>query len=723
MVKVTAVTQWAQKFVYTVNYVMSSATRAVRKPDRTSLLNLLASEFHNPAQVFDLIDGLLSYDSYDRSFCKKLISICKQRSGLPWNLRRIATLVLENQVLKIDPEDLDTFDSLLVQLDLKQRGLKNPLNKSVLKEGYTSTDIRRFVPEFRRRLGRLGWIHDRIVGQKTSHAVLRDFFSVSRQHCKLTLARYLCTPQEIVDEIIRQIDDTAGVRDVDLSEIKTIKDEIKRSVELLPDFEGEILRRLSQTGRIYWVSESTSSRLNSLVEYPLTTVVLVVKPPGSDIEFEIKRAGLRGENSLSVIYARNRYTVPPSHRLNGGSMQWLLRYEADAAIRLNRAYRQVHGVDAPIPAYIARSFVYTIPTRNGAARTMDYFTQRNAFGSGFNQMRAAMRDSVEAFASEGHGKLPPLPDGVSLAAQFIAQVTPGQGILSGTTAYRIDKIENYLSKNGPEQYFKNGLQVAYSVDEAKQLADTVLEEILGVYRPPEVRYRNHEQYVAAALSANRARADEVYLSIVEQIAKFWGTLFSLRVHTRGESFVARNVGLKSCWEDGEWKVKIIFMDHDAVTLHGPEEHFFFADSAIPTIALDESYIWSRNPRHFPGSELGYLQRIYQIDKTVDQKGDVIARQTLRDVYVKTRSALQTNDRLRRLYHKRFLERYLDWDIFVNGYLGLNGEKSANKRWKQKMEEKLTGKGYKSGVVERMGETVEKNRQFLEKYSFLFEPPY
>src|ERR1044072_732295 len=258
---------------------MSSATRAARKPDRTSLLNLLASEFHNPAQVFDLIDGLLSHASYDSSFCSKLISICKQRTGLPWNLRRIATLVLENQVLKIDPEDLDTFDSLFVQLALKQRGRKNSLNKSVLKEGYTSNDLRRFVPEFRRRLERLAWIHDRIEGKQTSHAVLRDFFSVSRQHCKLTLARYLCTPQEIVAEIVRQIDNSDGVRDVDLTEIKTIKDEIKRSIELLPDFEGEILRRLSQNGRIYWVSEKTSSRINSLVEYPLTTVVLVIKPP------------------------------------------------------------------------------------------------------------------------------------------------------------------------------------------------------------------------------------------------------------------------------------------------------------------------------------------------------------------------------------------------------------------------------------------------------------
>src|ERR1044072_931885 len=137
---------------------MKTKKRAYKKPDRTSLLNLLASEFHNPAQVFDLIDGLLSHDSYDSSFCSKLISICKQRTGLPWTLRRIATLVLENQVLKIDPEDLDTFDSLFVQLDLKQRGRKNSLNKSVLKEGYTSNDLRRFVPEFRRRPGRRAWV-------------------------------------------------------------------------------------------------------------------------------------------------------------------------------------------------------------------------------------------------------------------------------------------------------------------------------------------------------------------------------------------------------------------------------------------------------------------------------------------------------------------------------------------------------------------------------------
>jgi hypothetical protein len=689
------------------------------------LFNLLTSEFHNPAQVFELMDDFLGRHSYDARFCEKLIALGKQRTGIPWNLRRLAILILENQILKVDREHLDSFDSLFVQLKLKSPGLDRPLAKSILKEGYSSTDIRQFVPEFRRKLERLNRVHDRIQGKRTSSTALRDFIDVSRQHCKLSLARYLFTPQEVVDEVIRQVQHSGGVADLDLTEENYINDEIERSIELLPDYEAEILKRLRRSGRIYWVSDKTSSRLNSLVEYPLTTVVLVVKPPGSEIEFEIKRAGLRGENSLSVVCGRNGHWVPPSHRLDGGTMQWLLRYEANSATILNRAFRLVHRDEAPIAAYAARSSVFAIPTRNGEVTTMDYFTERRCFGAGFNQMRAAMRDSVNAFANEGQGRLPNLPGALGLAAQFIGQVTPAQAILTGTTAFRLDKLDTYLSNNGPEEYFKKGLRVAYTNDDARHLADTVLEEVLGVYHPPDVPYRNHEQYVNAAfaMAENRVRANDIYLSLVDQIAKFWGTLLSLRVHTRGESFVARNVGLKSYWKGGEWKVKIIFMDHDAVTHHCDSEKFFYADSAIPTMALDESYIWGRNPRHFPTSELGYLQRIYRIGKTIDTKGDALARETLKEVYVKTRSALQTNKRLRNLYHKRFLERLLDWDIFVTGYLRLNCNQGENNLWKKTMKDRLEANGYKPGAVERMGETVEKNRKFLEKYSFLFEPPY
>ena len=103
--------------------------------------------------------------------------------------------------------------------------------------------------------------------------------------------------------------------------------ETAHALKQLPDFEAAILRLLCEGQKIYWVAERTSSRINSLVEYPLTTVVLVIKPPGSEIEFELKRAGRRGNNPLSVVFRRNGYRVPLPHRLDGGSMQWLLRYE------------------------------------------------------------------------------------------------------------------------------------------------------------------------------------------------------------------------------------------------------------------------------------------------------------------------------------------------------------------------------------------------------------
>jgi hypothetical protein len=203
------------------------------------LFNLLTSEFHNPAQVFELMDDFLGRHSYDARFCEKLIALGKQRTGIPWNLRRLAILILENQILKVDREDLDSFDSLFVQLKLKSPGLDRPLAKSILKEGYSSTDMRQFVPEFRRKLERLNRVHDRIQGKRTSSTALRDFIDVSRQHCKLSLARYLFTPQEVVDEVIRQVQHSGGVADLDLTEENYINDEIERSIELLPDYEAE----------------------------------------------------------------------------------------------------------------------------------------------------------------------------------------------------------------------------------------------------------------------------------------------------------------------------------------------------------------------------------------------------------------------------------------------------------------------------------------------------
>ena len=335
----------------------------------------------------DLLDEFLGQRTFQKSFCGKLLGLARQR-GVAWETRCLAVLMLEHLVLKLRPDDLEAFDYLFAELKLKAS--RGELSAAVLKEGYSTTELRPFILEIQRRLARLSRVHQLIRGRKTSPEALGEFVTVSRSECKLTLARYLFTPEEVVDRIVRQIRITDGVKDLDLNQSRYIDAEMTRAIAGLPDYEAAILRCLCEGPKIYWVSDATSSRINSLVEYPLTTVVLVIKPPGSELEFELKRAGRKGDNPLSVVFRRPGFRVAPSHRLDGGSMQWLLRYEARSASKLKSIFRLVHGREASVPGYVARNTIFSIPTRVGPVAGFRYFSDALVFGEqNFAQTRNA----------------------------------------------------------------------------------------------------------------------------------------------------------------------------------------------------------------------------------------------------------------------------------------------------------------------------------------------
>ena len=691
---------------------------------RNRLRRLLTAELGDAYGAVELLDEFLGLKSYSAKFCLRLLDVARGVGNQRWEVRRLAVLMLEHQILKLQPDNLEAFDVLLSRLNLKQPGINTTINRPVLQEGFTTTSLRPFVIELQVRLGRLNRVHNQLRRRKSSARALREFLRLSRSDCKLSLARYLFSPDEVAQEIFRQVRITAGVRDVDPGEPRHVKTEMEAAIEGLPDFEARVLRRLCETGDIYWVGDETSSELNSLVEYPATTVVLVIKLPGSDIEFEIKRAGRRGDHALNVVYARNGYTVPPSHRLDGGSMQSLLRYEANNGPKLSAIYRLVHSNAPPIANYIARSTVNAIPTRAADIPTLRYFTEPHMFGEGFQGMRRAMKESVDAFRSEGHGSLPEVPCDLGLTAQFIGQVSPAQAIITGSSSFRLDKIASYLSEKGPDIYFKQGLGIPYSKQDAKFFADTVLEEVLGVFQPPPVNYQSHPQYVTAAfaLKENRRRADAVYLSLIKQIAKFWGTVLGVRGYSRGESFVARNVGLRSCWINGRWDVRVIFMDHDALVIPNSRSGRFFAHGDVPNMTLDERYIWARlTEKRFAASEVGCLHAIYQVGKQLDQEGQALARIEMRKAYQKTQHEVMTNPRLHRLFSKGVVERLRDWDTLVSGYLRMNGDKAAARKWKREMKGMLARNGYRPDMFDAYVATIEKNRDFLSRQAFLFEP--
>lgn len=620
-------------------------------------------------------------------------------------------------MLKLRADKLKEFDVLFSALRLKQPGLQRPIAASVLKEGYSTTELRGFIVEFLARLARLERVHRAIRGEKTSNAALLEFIEISRRDCKLTLARYLFTPDEVMREIVRHVRVTDGVRDVDVAQPRYLDAEIRHNLSMLPDYEAGILQRLCAGSKIYWVGDNTSSAINSLVEYPLSTVVLVVKPPGSDLEFELKRAGRRGGNPLGVVFKRNGRNVPASHRLDGGSMQWLLRYEARSGSKLSSIYRLVHRVDAPMPGYILRNTVYSIPARNEAVPAFRYFTDPRVFGAGrFREMRSAMAAAIKVFHRDDGENLPAIGGEMGITAEFLSHVVPAQAILTGTSSFRIDKLATYLSRDGAEKYFREYQGLSYTADDARRFADELLDEVLGVYIPPPVTFSTYGSYLDAALRvpANRTRANQIFLSMVRQIAQLWGTVLGVRGQSRGESFVGRNVGLRSVWEDGEWKVKLIFMDHDALTLPDLEIGHFFAQNAFPGMLLDERHIWGKaNPALFPTSLVGYLLSIYRVDRRVEEEGQRVAEAELKAAYKKTQHAVLNDRKLRAFFSEVFVERLLDWDRFVAGHL------RRERGWEKQMARIFKEKGYESDAFDYYTEAAEKYRGFLDRNAFLY----
>jgi hypothetical protein len=653
-----------------------------------------------------------------KDFCLELVNVARQKN-VPWDVRRLATLLAEQQILKLRPDDLESFDAILVALNLKQPGVERAITAGVLQEGYTTTELRGFIVEFQQKLSRLNRVHRKMHRHNIDAAAVRDFIALARRDCKLTLARYVFTPEEIVDRVLKQVRVSDGMTDVDVAQPRFVATELSHVWRSLPDFEARILRGLCEGTKIYWVSDATSSTINSLVEYPLSTVVLVIKPPGSHYEFELKRAGRKG-NPLNVVFTRNGNRVPASHRLDGGSMQWLLRYEANNGSKLSFIYRLIQGAEAPLPGYVARNNVFGVPVNGNQAPAFRYFTEPRVFGAtGFQEMRASMKASVDALKNEEGEFLPQVPGDMALTGEFLSHTTPSQAIVCATSSFRLDKVATYLSAEGAETYFKQWLQIDYTSDDARQFADELLDEVLGVYSSPDVAYEDYESYLQAALAVpeNRQRANEIFLSLVKQIATLWGTVLGVRGHSRGESFVARNVGLRSVWEDGAWRVKLIFMDHDALSLPELEHGHFFAQNSLPGILLDERHIWGRaNPELFAGTLVGCLQRIYRTSAAVEKRSRALAKAELKTAYKKTLCALSTNAKLRGFFSGVFLSRLFDWDQFVVGYL--NGRDDC---WPSEMKKLLAKKGYEPDTFDTYAQTIEQHREFFERNGFLFEP--
>ncbi|MBV8176147.1 MAG: hypothetical protein JO151_16510 [Verrucomicrobia bacterium] len=683
----------------------------------------LQAQFDGEPDLTGLCAEFLSTVKYDRRFVTKLLAISAGARGDSWNVRLLATLMLANQCRQLQQNDEDEFKFLFRKFGILSPDEKR-MDDCVLREGYTSTEIRAFIAQFLVNLSRLDRVHRKMCGRQTTPRAFDDFISVSREPCKLSLARYLFSSAEVANHLRDQMEASSGIR----SSMTTDGErEAKRGLASLPDYEKGILQALAANGLVYWVSSKTSSEINSLVENPIQTVACVVKPPGSPLEFEIKRTGLRARYPLTARFTSSSgEPLPPSHRLHGGAVTASLRWESTQAAKVSDLYRFVHGCEAPVSKLLSLTRYTSVPIGGEEVNLVDYFTDPFVFGDSYANMRAEMARCVSAFDEQYGDELSHLPGEVGLTGRFLVHAMPCQGIFTKTSAYRLDTLAAYLSPTGAEAYFLKGLRrAAYSRSDAKHFADSLLDEVLGIYTAPDVAYSSHAQYLRAAFAIpeNRKRADYFHDSTITALGMLWGTLLALGAYSVGESFVGRNVGLKSCFENGDWTVKLYCMDHDNLHIVDEEEAFFWPHPVLRASVVDECFICANpgRPKQVDGSSVWYLEQIYNVEPQTRQKSKSYLHRAMEKGYKQTRRGMNHDPRVKRLFSKSYIRHMHDWDVIVADYLTIRGDTAQMEAWKARTVAYLSHRKLSEEVIANYLTAVQKHDDVIERYSFLYLP--
>jgi hypothetical protein len=667
-----------------------------------------------------VIAGLLDRRGYDRELAHMFLDHA-HNPEMDWASRRVAVLGLEHQLLMLDAESIDEFVPFLVRLGFMLHP-GGPCRTDALKQGYTTLEPRAFVAELIRRLSRLAPVHDMLQRVDAAPEAITYFEHVASQECLLTLARSAFTPEEVVARVLRHVRLTIAKIDT-AGDDPIFREEAKRAADRLPEYEADILARLTGIVRSWWVGPETPSTLNALVEYPVGTVALVIRPPGSTTEFEIKRVGLRGSHPLSVLFERRGEQVPPSHRLQGATTLSILRWEAANSALLSSLFRGIHGESAPISQVGQLRSIQAVPRSDGRAVPLQaWFGDPGIYGDGYARMRRAMTHSLHSLSEETDqlASVPRLPDARTRA--FLQCMTPGQCTIVATSALRLDKVSAWLRDGGPKSYFRKVHGRTPSRPEARRFVDTVLMEILGNYRPPPAT-GPLASYIAAAFAIpdNRCAADRAFRSAAASMGRLWGTLLGLRGYAEGESFVPRNVGLKAVWAGGAWRVQIVFMDHELTNIIGKRTRFFHPRSALPGMDKDLIHILGGKlgGRLWPGS-LAVLAEIYGVDAATRAKGRESVIDEMRGAYHVTLRRLRVDAGVRSHFRRSFLDPLLAWDAVVGLYRSSRVGARQRSQWKGRMRRVMEAHGLEMPLIKEYRRAIRRHGRFLRRCPYLFD---
>ena len=559
-------------------------------------------------------------------------------SGLPWRRRMVAAAELDRLLLASLRQEPESAAELCRQLGLLEaRGGVWCPSSSARAAGYEARSWAELRAELKARL--TAW--------PSSPAVQSGPGVDLRWPSRWVVVRHVVSADDVVAEIRSRVRVSRGSPRAVREARGLADDEARQALDGLPEYERAVARGLAAASDVYWSTPSCElgapGFVDDLVERPAGTVALVVRPPGSDWELEIKRSGMAGR--LGDAVKPLSFVASPvfSHRLAGGSTVPALVFEASAGACLAVAYRRVHGVEAPISRTLALRVVLTVPSHDGAAFLTDYFSQRRLFGAGYD----AMRSAVDELIQRDDEAPPESPFGAATAV--LQRFPPGQSLLSGSSALRLDGVAARLSADAPHGFADPAAPPAPPSLELDDLLALVLD---GVDTPlPQGADRAG---VAMAGRGMRDRARSIYLRHMDRLGTLWGTVWGLGGYSHGESFVGRNLGLRRRWKGGRPRVELVFMDHDNLHMPAPD-----LDKPLDTPSLakmlggslkDELAVFggALRGRYLEGSaEL--LERIYRIDPLFRDVGRARLHDACRRAYCQTRAGLFADTVLQEIF--------------------------------------------------------------------------
>lgn len=663
------------------------------------------------ARAAAIVHRLMHEAEYDAALVADLAAIARGAARSSWELRRVACLALECAFLRIDGEaDLRSF---LRHVRLLTRG-GTRVQRRVLAEGFTTTDVARFAAELRARIARFEWIHAALA--RRDDVAASDFLAHARHECLLTFARWCFRPREVVREIVARVRRTRGMPSMPAVNPFN-RDEVRRALAGLPRYEREIVELLTREPVVYWVADVTPSEINSLIEYPLGTVALVVKPPGSDVEIEIKRAGTRGPRAVDCVYKKPeaRVALTPLHHYYGGSFGRLLRWELGQGTLIARLWRGAFGSEVPASRMVHLTRVIDVPTPRGDASLVSYFGRAECYGEGYAAMREAMAAAVPRLESLKLPMPPIDPGGFGLTGKWISATAPEQAVIVNTSSFRIDRLAAYLGNGGLSSYFD--LPPA----EARRFADMLLSEVLPSYAPPPGEYATWSGYLDAAFAmpGNRRAADAAYAGVLRQLGDYFGFFMAMRAFSGGESFVARNVGLRRVFRDGAWQVQAIFMDHDAVVFAGRDYGYCDAEEFLDKAFFDLTHLVGGTVRTFTRGTVGALKALYRVNDAAAAEGLRALKTAFRARYRAAHEALLRDESLQRLFRKDFVPGLRDWDDLLAHFLAARRDDTPKPRWRRSALRLLRARGHDRKRAAQMVQTMIDFELLLPWFAFLF----